>query len=543
MTDTTNTASLTTGRTASSYDAIVVGGGHNGLVNAAYLAKAGLRTLVLEQRHLVGGAAITEELRPGFSFTTFSYAMSLVRPELVHELDLVSHGFLPLMLASDFHPTGDGNYLLFGNDHGQNLQMIRRHSPHDADAYTRYHHDLHRVVTAVRPLFDNPPPDIFGNDPEDQADVAWMLKHLGGLDRQTIHDVVRLVTGSAADWLDDYFQHDAIKGYHASSGIIGTEIGPMSGGSGLVLLFHKMGEIDGHLGSWAFHKGGNGGFTQVLARAAQAYGAEIELNAHVDRVLTTDGRATGVALADGTELTAPIVVSALDARRTFLELVDPRELPGDLVDNVRRTRYRGAAAKVNFALDGMPEFPALPGSAAPFGGFLNIGPTIEYLERAYDAAKYGWYSERPFIDAALQSAIDPDMAPPGKHVLSCFVQYAPYQLRESNWNTERDNFADKAQAVLEEHFPGFGNLVLQREVVTPLDIEQKTGLSEGNIFAGELSAAQLYFFRPSPGWSRYATPIRGYYQCGSSTHPGGCVTGLPGRLASQRILRDHSRKR
>ncbi len=546
----TSTASETTtgttdtppsGRTGTSYDVIVIGGGHNGLTNAAYLAKSGLRTLVLEQRHLVGGAAITEELRPGFSFTTFSYALSLLRPEIIHELNLVEHGFMPLMMPSDFHPTGDGDYLLFGNDHEQNVQMIRRHSPHDADAYTRYHYDLDRVIQAVRPLFDNPPPNIFGTDPEDQADVGWMLKHLGGLEQKVVHDTVRLLTGSAADWLDDYFEHEAIKGYHASSSIIGSQIGPMSGGSGLVLLFHKMGEHDGHLGSWAFHKGGNGGFTQVLARAAQAHGTEIELNAHVDRVLTHEGRATGVVLADGTELTAPVVVSALDARRTFLELVNPRELPDDLVDNVRRTRYRGVSAKVNFALDGLPEFPGMPGSADPFGGFLNIGPTIEYIERAYDAAKYGWYSERPYMDASMQSVIDPDMAPPGKHVLSCFVQYAPYELKGSDWDTEREPFGDKAQAVLEEHFPGFGKLVLQREVVTPLDIERTTGLTEGNIFAGEFLAPQMYFFRPSPGWSQYATPIDGYYQCGSGTHPGGCVIGSPGRMASERILRDRAR--
>ena len=540
------TPSPVNGRSGTSYDAIVVGGGHNGLTNAAYLAKAGLRTLVLEQRHLVGGAAITEELRPGYWFTTFSYALSLLRPEIIHELNLVEHGFMPLMMPGDFHPTGDGDYLLFGDDHEQNVQEIRRHSKHDADAYTRYNYDLDRVIQTVRPLFDNPPPNIFGTDPEDQADVAWMLKQLGNADRKTLHDTVRMLTGSAADLLDDYFEHEAIKGYLASSSIIGTQIGPMSGGSGLVLLFHKMGEHDGHLGSWAFHKGGNGGFTQVLSRAAQAYGAEIELDARVASVITRDGRATGVALEDGTELSAPIVVSALDARRTFLDLVDPRELPDDLVDNVRRTRYRGVSSKVNFALDGLPEFPGLPGSSAPFNGFLNIGPTLEYMERAYDAAKYGWYSDRPFIDGAMQSMLDPDMAPPGKHVLSCFVQYSPYELRKDgqpvDWETERENFGDQTQAVLEEHFPGFGKLVLQREIVTPVDIERVTGLSEGNIFAGEFLAPQMYFFRPSPGWSQYATPIEGYYQCGSGTHPGGCVIGAPGKLASERILRDRTRR-
>ena len=283
----------------------MVGGGHNGLVNAGYLAKAGLRTLVLEQRHLVGGAAITEELVPGFSFTTFSYALSLLRPEIIHELDLVEHGFLPLMMPSSFHPTGDGDYLLLGDDHAQNVQEIRRHSPHDADAYDRYHHDLDRVVQAVRPLFDNAPPNVFGKDPEDQADVAWLLDHLGGVEQKVMHDVVRLLTGSASDWLEDYFEHEAVKGFHASSSIIGSKVGPMSPGSGLVLLFHKMGEHDGHLGSWAFHKGGNGGFTQVLARAAEAFGAEIRLGSPVDSVITPEGRAVGVALEDGTEFRAP----------------------------------------------------------------------------------------------------------------------------------------------------------------------------------------------------------------------------------------------
>ena len=273
------------------YDAIVVGGGHNGLTHAAYLGKAGLRTLVLEKNAMVGGAAITEELMPGFSFTTFSYALSLLRPEIIHELDLVQHGFLPLMMPSSFHPTGDGDYLLFGDDHAQNLQEIRRHSPRDADAYERYHRDLDRVCQVVQPLFDNPPPDVFGKDPEDAVDVKWLLDHLGGVDRKTMHDVVRLLTGSASDWLDDYFEHEAIKGYHASSSIIGSKVGPMSPGSGLVLLFHKLGEHDGHLGSWAFHKGGNGGFTQVLARAAQANGAEIRLGAAV--VVGAHGRRPG----------------------------------------------------------------------------------------------------------------------------------------------------------------------------------------------------------------------------------------------------------
>lgn len=524
--------------TSRDYDAIVVGGGHNGLVNGAYLAKGGLNTLILERRHLVGGAAITEELFPGFHFTTFSYALSLLRPDIIHELDLVKHGFLPILMPSSFAPMENGDYLLLGTDHDENLQEIRRHSRRDADAYDRYTYDMTRVCQVVKPLFDSAPPDLFGKSPADVEAVAHLAAHLGGVEPKVMHDLVRLLTGSAADFLDDYFESEILKAYLASSGIIGTKVGPMSQGSGLVLLYHSMGEHDGEFGAWAFHKGGNGGFTQVLARAAQAYGAEIRLDSPVEAVLSRGGKVTGIALSDGTELNADVVVSALDPRRTFLELVDPRELPTDLVDSIERFRFQGTSAKVNFALDGLPNYPALAGRSDQYGGFVNIGPSLEYLERAFDDAKYGWYSSRPYIDGAIQSVVDPDMAPPGKHVMSCFIQYAPYHLKGSDWDSERDKFADTVQATLESFFPGFGDLVLHREIVTPLDIERVVGLSEGNIFAGEFFAPQMYFFRPAPGWSQYRTPIDGYYQCGSGTHPGGCVIGAPGKLASQRILRD-----
>ena len=309
------------------YDAIIVGGGHNGLTNGAYLAKAGLKVLIIERRHLVGGAAITEELRPGFNFTTFSYALSLLRPDIIQELDLVKHGFMPILMPSSFAPMENGDYLLLGQDRDENIKEILRHSPHDADAMDRYEYDMERVCQVVKPLFDKAPPNIFGKSPEDLADLAELAGHLRGVEPKVMHDLVRLLTGSVADFLDDYFESDILKGYIASSGIIGTKVGPMSQGSGLVLLFHSMGEHDGHFGSWAFHKGGNGGFTQVLARAAQAYGAEIMLNSPVDSVITKDGEAVGVALEDGTEFHAPVVVSALDPRRTFTQLVEPRELP------------------------------------------------------------------------------------------------------------------------------------------------------------------------------------------------------------------------
>src|SRR5262245_50297829 len=301
------------------YDAIVVGGGHNGLVNGAYLAKAGLRTLILERRHLVGGAAITEELYPGFHFTTCSAARSLLRPDIVQDMNPVEHGFLPIEMPSTFAPMENGDYLLLGSDEDENMQEIRRHSKHDADAYERYEHDMSRVVQVVRPLLEKPPPNLWGKTPEDAEALADFVSHLKGVEPKVLHDLIRLLTGSAADFLDDYFESDILKGYIASSGIIGTKVGPMSQGSGLVLLYHLMGEHDGEYGAWGFHKGGNGGFTQVLARAAQAYGAEIRLESPVDTVMIKHGRAVGVRLgdADGTELKADVVVSALDPRRTF----------------------------------------------------------------------------------------------------------------------------------------------------------------------------------------------------------------------------------
>ena len=526
------------GAAATRYDAIVVGGGHNGLVNGAYLAKAGLRTLILERRHLVGGAAITEELHPGFQFTTFSYALSLVRPEVVRDLALVAHGYQPLTLPTTFAPMENGDHLLLGPDREATIRELKRHSPRDAAAMDRYEHDLDNVAQAVRPLFDAVPPNLFSDDPEDLLELARLAGHLRGLEPKVLHDLVRLLTGSAADFLDDYFESDIIKGLLASSGIIGSKVGPLSQGSGLVLLFHNLGEHDGKVGAWAFHKGGNGSFTQVLARAAEALGAEIVRDAAVDHVTVEGGRTTGVVLESGVELSADIVVSALDPRRTFTQLVDPAALPDDLVEDIRRLRFQGTSAKVNFALDGLPVAPSLDRGDAAYRGFINVGPSMEYLERAFDEAKYGWYSRRPYIDAMIQSVIDPDMAPPGKHVMSCFVQYAPYDLRGSDWDTEREGFGDTVQSTLESFFPGFGDLVLHREVVTPLDIERVVGLTEGNIFAGEFLAPQMYFFRPAPGWNQYRTPIHGYYQCGSGTHPGGCVTGGPGRLASQQILAD-----
>jgi phytoene dehydrogenase-like protein len=523
------------------WDAIVVGGGHNGLVNGAYLAKAGLRTLVLERRHIVGGAAITEELRPGFSFTTFSYALSLFRPDIVQELDLVKHGFMPLLMSSTFIPGENGEHLLMTQDHAVNQQEIRRLSKHDADAYDRFDSDIGKLLQVFKPLMDAPAPNLFSDDPEELLALAALGARVRALPKDVLHNALRLLTGSAADFLDDYFESELLKGWMGSSATVGTKVGPRSPGSGLSMLFLMLGEHDGALGTWSFHKGGNGGFTQVLARAARSFGAEIRTEAPVDSVITRNGRVTGVALADGTEIHAPVVVSALDPRRTFMELVDPRELPTDLVEAIRRYRFQGVSSKVNFALSGLPQHPAFPGRDDHLRGFVNIAPSMDYVERAFDEAKYGWYSSRPYMDTCVQSVVDPDMAPPGQHVMSCFTQYTSYELKGSDWETERQNLGDVAQRTLESFFPGFSDLVLQREVVTPLDIERVAGLTEGNIYHGELFAPQMFSFRPAPGYADYRTPIDGYYQCGSGTHPGGCVTGAPGKFAAQRIVKDHAK--
>ncbi|MFT5194941.1 MAG: phytoene dehydrogenase-like protein [Candidatus Promineifilaceae bacterium] len=520
------------------YDAIVIGGGHNGLVNASYLAKAGLKTLVLERRPFIGGAAITEELIPGFKFTTFSYALSLIRPDICQDLDLPSHGMLTLPMPNHLHPVGDGTFIKLGADSYENYHEIAKISQEDAEAMHDFGHIMDRVCHIMKPLVDMIPPNSQSNAPEELEKMAELGGYLEGLDSDVKDMIQRLWNGSIADVLDDYFEHDAVKGMLASSAIIGTMCGPRSKESGMVWLFHKMGEVDGIFGEWGFHKGGNGGFTQCLARAFESFGGTIQFDAAVEQVLRKDGTAFGVKLVDGEEIYAETVVSALDPRNTFLRLVDPAELPKDLVKHIEGFKFQGSAAKCNFALESVPPMPGDEGNTDPFRGFLNIGPDFDYLEAAFKDAQEGRFSKKPFLDCCVQSTIDPDMAPAGKHIMSCFVMWAPYHLKDSDWDSERENLGDAVQAVLEEHFPGFGKLVIHREVVTPLDIERVVGIAEGNIFHGELFADQLFLNRPAPGWNQYRTPITGYYQCGSGTHPGGCVIGAPGKLAAQQVLRD-----
>ena len=523
---------------AKKYDAIVIGGGHNGLVNAAYLAKAGLDTLVLEQRPLVGGAAITEELLPGYKFTTFSYAISLLRPDIIQDLELVKHGLMILPMSNTFQPGFNGEYLYLTADADENYHEIARHSQADAEAYKELSHLIHRVAFALHPWMDRIPPNRMSELPEDRAAIAELELQLQDLEPEVAELLNKFINCSAAEILDEYFESDLVKSMIASSGIIGSRLSPRSKGSGIVWLVHKLGEYDGEFGDWGFHKNGNGGFTQVLAKAVKAFGGTINLDTRVKGVNYENGTAKSVTLADGSSIDAKVIVSALDPKNTFTKLVDPSDLPEDLVTAISNFKYTGTASKVNFALSDLPKFPGLEDRPEIFEGFVNLGPSIDYLEEAFQDCLKGRFSRRPFIDCCVQSTIDPDMSPPGKHVMSCFVMYTPYELAESDWESERENLGDTVQATLEEFFPGFNELVEHREIVTPLDIEQVVGLSEGNIFGGELYKEQMFFDRPAPGWNQYRTPIAGYYQCGSGTHPCGCVMGGPGKLAAQQILRD-----
>ncbi len=524
--------------TASQYDVIVIGGGHNGLVCAAYLARGGKRVVVLERRERVGGAAVTEEIFPGFRFSVFSYVVSLLRPEIIRDLDLPRHGLHILPLESTLTPLPNGDYLAQWSDHDQNRRELARHSLRDAEAYDEFGRLMHQMARAVKPILAMAPPDPASLRPRDLAGLARLASHFRGLGARHFHTLSKLMTMSAADYLDEWFETEALKATKSASGIIGTLLGPRSPGTAYVLLHHYRGEIDGVFRAWGFAKGGNGSVSAAIAGAARAAGAEIRTDAPVSRVLVANGRATGVVLESGEEIGAGAVVSNADPRRTFLGLVGEAELPGEFVEGIRRFKFRGASAKVNLALGELPDFTCFPGSGPHLRGAISISPSVAYLERAYDEAKYGEFSRRPYLDIIIPSMIDPGMAPPGKHVMSIFAQYAPYHLN-GGWNdARREAFGDAVIDTLAEYAPNLKSAILHRQVVTPADIEETLGLTEGNIFQGELTVQQMFFLRPGPAWARYRTPIDGLYQCGSGTHPGGGVMGAPGRLAARAILED-----
>jgi len=518
------------------YDAIVIGGGHNGLTAAAYLARAGRRVLVLERRHVLGGAAVTEEVFPGFRFSVCSYVVSLLRPEIIRDLDLPRHGLEILPLDGTFTPMPNGNYLWRVNDHAKTQRELRRHSRLDAEAYDEYGKAMVEMARFVKPILNMTPPDPMSLDPRELMKLAFLGRRFRGLADLDRYNQIQLMTMSAVDFLDQWFETDVLKATMSASGIIGTFLGVRSPGTAYVLLHHYMGEIDGAFRSWGFARGGTGAISNAIAAAAREAGAEIRIQAPVARITIREGAASGVVLANGDELTADLVLSSVDPNLTFLKFIDAKELPGEFLDEVRRYKFRGSSGKVNLALDALPNFTCLPGEGPHLRGAVSISPGVDYMERAYDQAKYGEFSRRPYIDMVIPTLTDPSVAPPGKHVLSCFVQYAPYKLAHGSWDDQREAFGDTVIDTIAEYAPNLKEIILHRQVLTPLDIEREFGLTEGNIFQGELTLEQLFFARPVPGWAQYTTPIKNLWMCGSATHPGGGIMGAPARNCALRIL-------
>ncbi|PYS37747.1 MAG: amine oxidase [Acidobacteria bacterium] len=520
------------------YDCIVIGGGHNGLVNAAYLARAGKRVLVLERRHVLGGAAVTEEVFPGFKFSVCSYVVSLLRPEIIRELDLPRHGLEILPLDGTFTPMPNGDYLWRVNDHAKTRREIARHSRVDAEAYDEYGKAMLEMAHFVKPIMNMTPPDPASLNPKGLLDLLTMGRRFQKLSAEDKYNQVQLMTMSAVDFLDQWFETDVLKATVSASGIIGTFLGVRSPGTAYVLLHHYMGEIDGAFRSWGISRGGTGAISNAIADAAREAGAEIRTEAPIARIILKNGQAKGVALANGDEIYADVISSSVDPRLTFIKMVGGEHLPEDFVADIQRYKFRGSSGKVNLALDGLPDFKSLPGAGPHLRGAVSISPSVEYMERAYDDAKYGCYSRRPYIDIVIPTLTDPSVAPPGKHVMSCFVQYAPYNLKEGTWDEKREEFGDTVIETIAEHAPNIKDLILHRQVLTPLDLEREFGLSEGNIFQGELTLEQLFFLRPAPGWAQYRSPVKNLYMCGSATHPGGGIMGASGRNAAMEILKD-----
>jgi phytoene dehydrogenase-like protein len=525
----------------SKYDVVVIGGGHNGLVNAAYLARAGKKVVVCERRHVLGGAAVTEEVFPGFKFSVASYVVSLLRPEIIRELDLPRHGMEILPLDGTFTPMPGGNYLWRVNDHAKTRREIARHSRIDAEAYDEYGKAMVEMGRFVKPILSMTAPDPTSLAIKGLRDLLSIARRFQRLPAEDKYNQVQLMTMSAADFLDQWFETDVLKATMSASGIIGTFLGVRSPGTAYVLLHHYMGEIDGAFRSWGLVRGGTGAISNAIASAAREAGAEIRTEAPIAKISIKNGQARGVVLENGDEIQATIVSSSVDPRLTFIKMAGAENLPPDFVDDLSRYKFRGSSGKVNLALDSLPDFRCLRGAGPHLRGAISISPSVEYMERAYDEAKYGRFSRRPYVDIVIPSLTDPSVAPPAKHVMSCFVQYAPYDLKEGNWDDKREEFGDTVINTIAEYAPNLSEIILHRQVLTPLDIERRFGLSEGNIFQGELSLEQLFFLRPVPGWAQYRTPIRNLYMCGSATHPGGGIMGAPGLNAARKIVGEWKR--
>lgn len=521
------------------YDAVIIGAGHNGLTNAAYLAKAGLDVVVVEKNDYIGGAAVTREMHEGWFYSSCSYVCSMMRQAIHRDLNLTRHGLLLVPYLGTVAFADDGKTLIDYTDGEAAYLELRRHSIHDADSMARFQADLGRYAQLIRKTLLRTPPDPSSFKPRDIRELLWLAKEFWSLGERELYEYIRFFTISAADFLDDYFENDLIKAAMASPGIIGTALGVYSPGSAYILLHHVMGDVDGNVGAWGLARGGMGAISQALASAFQAEGGEIRTNAGVQQILVREGRAAGVVLENGDEIEAGIVVSNLDAKRTFTRIMDKKDLPPGIHKRAENFKIRGSSGKVNIALSGLPRFTGVPDNRYINRGGQGFVGSLETMERAYDCWKRGRWSEDPFVESVIPSAWDPTVAPVGKHWMSNFIQYCPPQLAEGPWTpAKRDQFGQTVIDKIERYSPGFKDLIVHMEVRTPHEIENEVGLTEGNIFQGELTIDQLLFNRPFPGYGQYRMPVANLYMCGSSTHPGGGVSSACGANAAREILLD-----
>lgn len=540
------------GSGSTAFDAIVIGGGHNGLVTAAYLARAGKRVAVFERRHVLGGACVTEELWPGYKISTAAYVVSLFLPEITRELRLGHYGFKVLPRSpSSFTPLPDGRSLLMGPEPGLNQREVAKFSERDAAALPKYEALLERVAKTLEPLLMQSAPDPLPLPSEwrkigmakrlRDAGKMWALYRAMADLGADLPAAIELLTAAARPLLERTFESEALRATLATDAVIGSSTSISAPGSAYVLLHHVMGEAGGARGVWGFVAGGMGALSTAIERACADLGVEIFREAAVDRILTRDGRATGIALANGRTYNAPVVASSVDCHWTFEKFLPAEELPAEFLESVKRIDYASASMKINVALAEPPSFTCLPstGIAPHHHGTIHIGPTLDYIERAGDDAKYGRPSEAPLLEITLPTSVDDSIAPAGRHIMSMFVQYAPYKLADGkNWDDVKESFADRCMAKLAEYAPNVPDAVLHRQVLSPLDLERTYGLTGGNIFQGAMSANQLYCFRPVAGWADHRTPIAGLYLCGAASHPGGGVIGACGKNAAAEILRD-----
>jgi phytoene dehydrogenase-like protein len=520
------------------YDSIIIGGGHNGLVTAAYLARAGRKVLVLERRDLVGGCAVTEEIWPGYRVSTAAYLTSLLQERIVRELELARFGYqVDAKDPAFFSAFPDGRHFFMWQDRAKTLAEIAKFSQHDAKVYPAYEDQLERLSQVVEGLLLTTPP-AFPPRALDLVDYLKLAGKMRGLSPRDLVALVKIFTQSAAEFLDEWFESEEVKVTLATDGVIGANGGPRSPGTAYILLHHCMGGVGGHRGLWGFVRGGMGAVSEAIAASARAKGVVIRVNAPVAKVLVRNGRARGVVLESGEEIDGVTVASNLDPKLTFLHLLDPKDLDDEFVRSIRNFRIEGTSCKINLALNGLPEFAAYPGAPGPHHkATMHICPSIEYVERAWDDAKYGRPSERPLLELTVPTMYDASLAPPGRHVMGIFLQYAPYTLREGTWDELREPFGDRVISLIEEYAPNIWRIIEHRQVLTPLDLERRFGITGGNIFHGEMSLDQMFVMRPVAGWARYRTPVAGLYLCGSGAHPGGGVMGAPGYNCAREMLK------